>query len=98
MRVETIKHRIVTLFFVEGIDPSCIKNPSIENSKENLELQWISLKEYIQCCFKQNSVDSVIQTKEKEKDWKYDAFYVKRFAYLISEWHYYRKSGLLSLS
>ena len=42
------------------------------------------MSEYIQETLKQNTVDSVLGTSQSTP--KYCAYYVKRFAYFVSEW------------
>ena len=50
MKVETIKNRLVTLFYCEGIDMDLVRQPT--NRKEVHELKWIPVAEYIQEVFK----------------------------------------------
>ena len=88
MKVETIKHRMVTLFMVEGIDKEAVKSkPSL--SEEDHELQWIPVAEYMQETLKQNTIDSVLSNNSNST--KYCAYYVKRFAYFVSEWQTMRR-------
>ena len=83
VKVETIKHRMVTLFFVEGIETDSVRQKYISQEEEH-DLHWIPVSEYIQETLKQNTVDSVLGTSQSTP--KYCAYYVKRFAYFVSEW------------
>ena len=46
VKVETIKFRKVTLFFVEGVDPDSVRSRPIL-SEENHQNKWIPVSEYI---------------------------------------------------
>lgn len=94
VKVETIKHRMVTLFFVEGIDEQAVRAKPIL-SEEKHDLKWIPVSEYIRETLKQNTVDSVLSNSAHTA--KYCAYYVKRFAYFVSEWQTMRRTGKLSL-
>ena len=47
VKVETIKHRMVTLFFVEGIDTDSVRKKILQNEEDH-DLKWIPVSEYIQ--------------------------------------------------
>jgi len=47
VKVETIKHRMVTLFFVDGIDVDSVRAKPVL-SEEDHDLKWIPVSEYIQ--------------------------------------------------
>ena len=73
---------MVTLFFGEGIEMESVRQPT--NRKEVHELKWIPVAEYIQEAFKQNSVESIMGHSVPLQ--KYCTYYVKTFAYFVSEW------------
>jgi hypothetical protein len=81
--METIKNRIVTLFYVEGIDESAVRQKPISR-EEVQELKWIPIHEYIQETMRQNTVESIMGSTSKVP--KYCHYYVKSFAYFVSEW------------
>lgn len=83
VKVETIKHRMVTLYFVEDIEEDSVRAKPVL-SEEDHDLQWIPVSEYIKETLKQNTVDSVLSNNSNAA--KYCAYYVKRFAYFVSEW------------
>jgi 8-oxo-dGTP pyrophosphatase MutT (NUDIX family) len=57
VKVETINNRIVTLYFVEGIE-DVIKQPT--DKREVQERKWIPVSEYIHETFRQSSVDALM--------------------------------------
>lgn len=85
---------MVTLFFVEGIDVDSVRSKPIL-SDEDHELKWIPVKEYIEETLKQNTIDSVLNNGSNSA--KYCAYYVKRFAYFVSEWQTMRREGKLTM-
>ena len=92
--METIVHRMVTLFFVEGIETDSVRQKFISQEEEH-DLHWIPVSEYIQETLKQNTVDSVLGTSQSTP--KYCAYYVKRFAYFVSEWQTMRRNGEITI-
>ena len=46
VKVETIKLRMVTLFFVEGIETDAVRQKYISQEEEH-DLHWIPVSEYI---------------------------------------------------
>jgi len=56
VRVETISKRMVTLFFVEGIDEKAVQKTPNSQIEVN-ERSWIPVQDYIQETLKQNNVD-----------------------------------------
>ena len=94
VKVETIKYRMVTLFFVEGIDTDSVRAKPVL-SEEDHDLKWIPVSEYIAETLKQNTIDSVLSNNANSV--KYCAYYVKRFAYFVSEWQTMRRMGKLTM-
>ena len=74
---------MVTLFFVEGIATDAVA-PKYSTQEEEHDLNWIPVNEYIEETLRQNTIDSVLGAPGPTP--KYCAYYVKRFAYFISEW------------
>ena len=83
VKVETIRNRMVSLFFVEGIETDSVRKKILINEEDH-DLKWIPVSEYIQETLKQNTIESVLQSNTNNP--KYCAYYVKRFAYFVSEW------------
>ena len=86
---------MVTLYFVEGIMENSVQaKPQL--TEEDHYLKWIPVAEYIQETLKQNTVDSVLSNNSSTT--KYCAYYVKRFAYFVSEWQTLRRAGKLKIN
>jgi len=92
VKVETIRNRMVTLFFIEGIDIDAVRRKP-DSRKEVQELQWKSIEDYVKETMKQNSVENVLGQVSPPP--KYCAYYVKSFAYFVSEWQTLRRMGKL---
>ena len=86
---------MVTLFFVEGIDEKAVKQKP-NSLVEVHERSWIPVQDYIQETLKQNNVDYALGQMNSAP--KYCAYYVRSFAYFVSEWASQRNAGLLKRS
>lgn len=69
----------MNLFFISGIEERALKPIK---TKEVKEIAWIPITEYIQETIKQNTLEHILCQPVS----KYCTYYVKSFAYYVSEW------------